>query len=118
MSEVKQPAYDFEFAKLCKWLKENGLVMFTDINGRSVFYKKAKQLTDLSLKTVELVSKRLCAEQWTESFQKTEWCKRQVEKEWPEFIDLALDVIGIILPQSADKDRIRRHFLLEFKGDK
>ena len=37
---VHQPSYDFDFARLCKWLKENGLIMVTDIKGRSQFYKK------------------------------------------------------------------------------
>lgn len=40
---MAQPTYDFEFAKLVAWLKENNLIARTDIRGRTIFVKKEKR---------------------------------------------------------------------------
>lgn len=40
MDARPQPSYDQDFARLCDWLRKEGLVAKTDRNGKTVFMKK------------------------------------------------------------------------------
>jgi hypothetical protein len=40
LKDVKQPYYDFEIAKICKWLRTNGLPMHASLKGEVVFRDK------------------------------------------------------------------------------
>ena len=40
LNEVKQPYYDFEIAKICVWLKKNGMSMHVTLKGDVSFKKK------------------------------------------------------------------------------
>ena len=39
---IRQPYYDFEIARICSWLKKNGLTMHVSLNGNVVFKQKGK----------------------------------------------------------------------------
>lgn len=40
LNNVKQPYYDFEIAKICKWLRMNGLTMHVTLRGDVTFRDK------------------------------------------------------------------------------
>lgn len=44
---MNQPAYDHDFARICQWLRENGLIAKVDRKGNLTLYVKPK--TDKNL---------------------------------------------------------------------
>jgi hypothetical protein len=40
--EVRQPAYDFQIAAICQWLRENGFTAHVSLRGEVVLVPKAK----------------------------------------------------------------------------
>ena len=40
LSKVKQPYYDIELGKICRWLKEHGLTMHVTLSGEVTFRDK------------------------------------------------------------------------------